>query len=305
MSHQCVITRCGWLVALLMYLQWGAVSSLAAQDLPAGIQLGGRLTAADIERRLSVAADRGRAVPSSAREPPATPAGDSREDAALASPRAVPASPANVPVSAAARDALSANHLSEAEVESVIARAVAEARAYNAAATIAVVDRVGNVLAVFRMTGAATAVAIDDGITRNDTAVTGLDRLAVVPDALAAIAKAVTGAYLSTRGNAFSTRTAGQIIQEHFNPFEIGQPGGPLFGVQFSQLPCSDLTTRAIDVGPGPKRSPLGLAADPGGLPLYKEGEPVGAVGVFGAEVGDHQAPLGRVDPTGSAEVGG
>src|SRR3546814_13726552 len=33
-----------------------------------------------------------------------------------------------------------------------------------------------------------------------------------------AIAKAVTGAYLSSGGNAFSTRTASQIVQEHFPP---------------------------------------------------------------------------------------
>src|SRR5690606_35790925 len=30
----------------------------------------------------------------------------------------------------------------------------------------------------------------------------------------------------------------------------------------------------------GPKRSPLGLSADPGGLPLYKNGRPVGGIGV-------------------------
>jgi uncharacterized protein GlcG (DUF336 family) len=55
--------------------------------------------------------------------------------------------------------------------------------------------------------------------------------------------------------------------------------------VQFSQLPCSDLSVR---LGPydgssltrGPHRSPLGLAADPGGFPLYKNGELVGGVGV-------------------------
>ena len=32
--------------------------------------------------------------------------------------------------------------------------------------------------------------------------------------------------------------------------------------------------------GIGPKRSPLGLAADPGGLPLYKNGVLVGGIGV-------------------------
>ncbi|MEP3466332.1 MAG: heme-binding protein, partial [Parasphingorhabdus sp.] len=52
-------------------------------------------------------------------------------------------------------------------------------------------------------------------------------------------------------------------------------------------LPCSDLNTRFRPMGGpealiGPKRSPLGLSADPGGLPLYKDGVVVGAIGVMG-----------------------
>src|SRR3546814_1342025 len=56
--------------------------------------------------------------------------------------------------------------------------------------------------------------------------------------------------------------------------------------VQFSQLPCSDLAARFGAPGAaaliGPKRSPLGLAADPVGLPLYKNGVLVGGIGVMG-----------------------
>jgi uncharacterized protein GlcG (DUF336 family) len=102
-------------------------------------------------------------------------------------------------------------------------------------------------------------------------------------DHAAAIAKAITGAYLSSEGNAFSSRTASQIVQEHFNPREQFQPSGPLFGVQFSQLACSDLMRAFDGVGPsvGPQRSPLGLSADPGGFPLYKSGTVVGGVGVL------------------------
>ena len=62
---------------------------------------------------------------------------------------------------------------------------------------------------------------------------------------------------------------------------ERNQPGGPLFGVQFSQLACSDFTRGGAALGVGPRRSPLGLAADPGGFPLYKDGTPVGGVGVI------------------------
>ena len=85
-------------------------------------------------------------------------------------------------------------------------------------ATIAVTDRVGNVLGVFRMNGARTTITVNSGkgIPINN----GLEQLGL-PDHLVAIAKAVTGAYLSSNGNAFSTRTASQIVQEHFNVGEL------------------------------------------------------------------------------------
>jgi len=172
--------------------------------------------------------------------------------------------------------------LSNSDVETVIARAVAEAQARGVKATIAVVDRVGNVLAVFRMFGALENVTTQTSGVAVSALSGGLENIEVIPATMAAIAKAVTGAYLSSEGNAFSTRTASQIIQSHFNPGELLTPGGPLFGVQFSQLPCSDLSARftPAEADVGPKRSPLGLAGDPGGFPLYRSGTPVGGVGV-------------------------
>lgn len=167
--------------------------------------------------------------------------------------------------------------LTIADVQQSIAQAVAEAQARGATGTIAVVDRVGNVLAVFKMNGAAAAFVIDGG--RGATG--GLEGVSVLPSELAAISKAITAAYFSSAGNAFSTRTAGQIIQEHFNPGEANQAAGPLFGVQFSQITCSDVSQQATAGTIGPKRAPLGFAADPGGLPLYKNGSVVGAIGVL------------------------
>jgi uncharacterized protein GlcG (DUF336 family) len=172
-----------------------------------------------------------------------------------------------------------AESLSSAEVGTVIAQAAAEARARGAAATIAVTDRVGNVLAVFAMPGAAATARIPSAPDGSNNDAQGL----TIPGAGAAIAKAITGAYLSSSGNAFSTRTASFIVQEHFPPAPTtaGLESGPLFGVQFSQLPCSDLAARASDGLIGPKRSPLGLAADPGGFPLYQNGVVVGGIGVI------------------------
>jgi len=169
----------------------------------------------------------------------------------------------------------SPNALTVADVQQVIAQAVAEAQAQNAFATIGVIDRVGNVLAIFKMNGAAPMVTINGG----NGAVGGLEGVMLPPEDFV-IPKAFTAAYFSSAGNAFTTRTAGQIIQEHFNPGEFDQPAGPLFGVQFSQLTCSDVSQKQSAGTIGPKRSPLGFAADPGGLPLYKNGNVVGAVGV-------------------------
>lgn len=177
-----------------------------------------------------------------------------------------------------------AESLSITDVESIIAQAAAQADGMGEAATIAVTDRVGNVLAIFRMTGASMGAAISDAPNGDNIDAQGIS----VPSEAAAIAKALTGAYLSSGGNAFSSRTAGMIVQEHFPPAPgaVGLESGPLFGVQFSQLPCSDLNSRFRPLGGagaliGPKRSPLGLSADPGGFPLYKNGVIVGGIGVI------------------------
>ena len=194
------------------------------------------------------------------------------------------------------RCANASTFLSVADVQRIIAQAVNEAQARGAKATIAVTDRVGNVLGVFRMTGADDTITIPTprGVTG------GLNGLEIIPETMGAISKAVTGAYLSSEGNAFSTRTASQIVQESFNPGESGQPAGPLFGVQFSNLPCSDLNNRfggpGSGTGAGPFRSPLGLAADPGGFPLYKQGTPVGGIGVIADGIYGFDEDVGNTD---------
>ncbi len=85
------------------------------------------------------------------------------------------------PASVFARPA--AESLSVADVEGVIARAAAEASARRQPAVIAVVDRVGNVLAVFSMAG-ARATAVTRAGNEGNTDVQGV----TVPAAAAAIA---------------------------------------------------------------------------------------------------------------------
>ena len=176
--------------------------------------------------------------------------------------------------------AATAGTLTTSEVQTVIAQAVSAASALNRPVTVAVTDKEGNVLGVFTMTGAPATTQFRGGgpgptLTPNPLTgfvATGLDGT-VVPARLAAISKAGTAALFSTRGNAFTTRTASFIIQEHFPSGIDNRPGGPLYGVQFSSLPCSDIKLPGL---------PLGLSGDSGSAPIYKNGEAVGGVGIEG-----------------------
>ena len=163
---------------------------------------------------------------------------------------------------------VAATNLTPSDVQTIIQQAASAAQSLNKPVTIVVTDREANVLGFFAMTGApATSTVRSVG-----TLGRGLEG-AVVPSAEAATAKAATAAFFSTTGNAFSTRTAGFIIQEHFPPGISFRPGGPLYGVQFSSLPCSDIKKPSAR---------LGLSADPGGLPIYKNGLPAGGIGIEG-----------------------
>ena len=167
--------------------------------------------------------------------------------------------------------------LTVADVQTIIAQAVTQAVASNVRATIAIVDRGGNVLGVFQMTNAPLMTLIGSSLSPQcaegvaQPSICGLDGQRVLAT-LAAISKAGTGAFLSSNGNAFSTRTASDIIQQH-RPVSVSfVASGPLFGVQFSSLPCTDIKNNPP--------VPLGLAGDPGGMPLYKNGSLVGGIGV-------------------------
>ncbi len=170
--------------------------------------------------------------------------------------------------------------LTVADVQKIIQQAVAQADASGLKVTIAVTDKEGNVLGVFKMNGARDDITIGIG-TRcaapgnfNPPFNCGLEGLRVdgAGAVLGAISKGGTAGVLSTAGGAFDPRIANFLLQEHIPPGITGAASGPLFGVQFSQLLCSDVNPSL----------PLGLAADPGGIPLYKNGQPVGGVGVEG-----------------------
>ncbi len=159
------------------------------------------------------------------------------------------------------------------EVARVLAQAISRAQQIEPHAVIAVVDREGFVLGVWSVDSAPKANAVLDAIT-----------------------KAGSAAFLSSDQNAFTSRTAGFIVQQHFPPGIRNRPNGPLVGVNFSNLSFTDVNRfknphadhvadftsgtngRAI-AGPAPL---TGLAGSPGGVPLFRAGKLIGGVGVAG-----------------------
>ena len=183
----------------------------------------------------------------------------------------------------------SSAQLTLADVQTIVAQAVTRATALTPPlktnAVIALTDREGWVLGVWALNTNATAA---DSLVAE------------------AIAKAGTASFLSSGQNAFSSRTAGFIVQQHFPPGIADKPPGPLVGVNFSQLGFSDINKfkapgSVISYGSSPGLTlvapPLpvtgGLAGTPGGLPLYKNGRLVGGLGIAGNSV----SPL-SVTPT-------
>ncbi len=152
--------------------------------------------------------------------------------------------------------------LTQSDVESIIAHAVEQALRLNQRVIIAVSDREGNILGVFRMTGAQFASA--------PLTVNGVPVQVTTVDTC--IRKARTAAFLSSNGHAFSTRTACFITRSHFPPGIANTPAGPLFGVGLSSLPGSDIMPNGN-----------ALSDQPGGIPIYKGGCLAGGIGVIGA----------------------
>ncbi|HXG01087.1 MAG TPA: heme-binding protein [Bacteroidota bacterium] len=152
--------------------------------------------------------------------------------------------------------------LTLSDVETIIAHAVEQAQRLNQRVIIAVSDREGNILGVFRMTGARFASA---SLTVNGTPVQ-------VTTVDTCIRKARTAAFLSSNQHAFSTTTACFITRSHFPPGIANTPAGPLFGVGLSSLPGSDIMPNGS-----------ALSDQPGGIPIYKGGCLAGGIGVIGA----------------------
>lgn len=145
------------------------------------------------------------------------------------------------------------------DLETVYVQAAERARELALDAVIAVVDRDGRALLVRRASGSAAVSASERAI---------------------AVSKAGTAVFLSSNAHAFSSRTAGFIIQPRFPPRVRNRPPGPLVGVGFSNLAFSDINYfRELD---GSRIPGTRLYASPGGVPLFKGGVLLAGIGVTG-----------------------
>ncbi|MGO9606643.1 MAG: heme-binding protein [Candidatus Binataceae bacterium] len=174
--------------------------------------------------------------------------------------------------------------LTVTDVQNVIARAVTQAVNNKQAVTVAIVDREANVLGVFIMTGAAANAASPDLINQLQPGGTAA--------AVTAIEKARTAAFLSSDQNAFSTRTGAFITAPHFPPGVVDTAQGPLFGLGFSSLPCGDVQLNGN-----------GITTATGGIPLYKNHQIAGGIGVEGATTGDENEIIALAGTSGPYAV--
>lgn len=153
---------------------------------------------------------------------------------------------------------------------------------------IAVVDRAGNILAIYRKAGAPTTSIGNFG--------------AVVNANELALALARTAAFFTNNQAPLSSRTVRYISGIHFPPGVEGTPSAALYGIENTNRGCGFNVTFAPGKTIPPARSidnsttGLGIitgkadgsdsdftTVNPGGVPLFKVGEAVGGIGVVAA----------------------
>lgn len=184
--------------------------------------------------------------------------------------------------------------LSAVDVQNIV-QAAAQA-ADSTSMVIAVVDRGGNVLAVYRKPGAGASATgnFGAGVDVNDLAV----------------ALARTAAYFSNDQAPLSSRTVRFISGIHFPPGVANTSNAPLYGIENTNRGCTLATNflagQAVQpslslgggFGPGIITGKADLndsdpnAVNPGGVPVFRSGVVVGGVGVAGVpgEIAEYAA---------------
>jgi len=176
--------------------------------------------------------------------------------------------------------------LTVADVNSLV-QAAAQAADPNTM-VIAVVDRSGNILGVYRKPSAPALTAGNFGVQVDTNEL--------------AVSLARTAAFFSNDQAPLSSRTVRFLSGIHFPPGIANTPNAPLYGIENTNRGCTLSTNFIAGQSVPPARSISGLALglgiatgktdvddsdssalNPGGVPLFRNGSVVGGIGVAGA----------------------
>jgi uncharacterized protein GlcG (DUF336 family) len=173
--------------------------------------------------------------------------------------------------------------LTQSDVTALVQAAATAAQSDTMA--IGVVDRLGRILAVYRGAAAPAMVPGNFGVM-------------VAPDELA-VSLARTGAFFSNDQAPLSSRTVRFISGIHFPPGIANTPNAALYGIENTNRGCTLATSLVGTIPPATTisgASPgLGVATgkadvndsdptavNPGGVPIFKNGQVVGGIGITG-----------------------
>jgi uncharacterized protein GlcG (DUF336 family) len=175
--------------------------------------------------------------------------------------------------------------LTQADVQMVVEAAATAAQ--SDAMAIAVVDRMGRILAVYVGPSAPATAPGNFG--------------EAIPTADLAVALARTGAFFSNDQAPLSSRTVRFISGIHFPPGVVNTASAALYGIENTNRGCNLATsldaivppaTTIAGVSPGygiitgkaDLNDSVATAVNPGGVPIFKNGQEVGGVGVVAAD---------------------
>jgi uncharacterized protein GlcG (DUF336 family) len=175
--------------------------------------------------------------------------------------------------------------LTQADVSAVVQAAASAAQSDTMA--IAVVDRLGRVLAVYKGSSAPAQAAGNFG--------------AMVPADDLAVSLARTGAFFSNDQAPLSSRTVRFISGVHFPPGVMNAANAALYGIENTNRGCTLSPGLAATIPPASTIAGLspGLgvttgkadtmdsdptAVNPGGVPIFKNGDVVGGIGITGVD---------------------
>jgi uncharacterized protein GlcG (DUF336 family) len=203
--------------------------------------------------------------------------------------------------------------LQAADVQNIVQAAV---NSVNVDMTVAIVDRAGFVLVVFRTQNAPATAAGNFGQVQNANDV--------------AVALARTGAFFSNNQAPLSSRTVRFISGIHFPPGVMNQPPADLYGIENTNRGCTLIGNPAFEnkippslalgggfglgvlTGKADMNDSNATAVNPGGVPIFYKNVVVGGIGVvttssnlnvaeYAAFAGATSARSGPIDTFGPA----